>query len=232
MKLVCRFIALLLCLVACACSAKKSGYKGGQAGTRPYTIAGKTYYPLKSAHGYVEEGMASWYGPGFHGKTTANGETYNQYAMTAAHKVLPLGTKVRVTRLDNGRSILVRINDRGPFVDNRVIDLSRAAATRLEMMGTGTTKVRVQSVGEIAQASASGDIQGEFYIQAGAFGQKENARKLIATLSAEGRKGRLIFGSNNMWNVQIGPWNDLDAARQQLAPIKAIYPHAFVVGGK
>lgn len=227
-----RLLALLLCLLACSCSAKKSGHKGGQPGTRPYTIAGKTYYPLKSAHGFVEEGMASWYGPGFHGKATANGETYNQYAMTAAHKVLPLGTKVRVTRLDNGRSILVRINDRGPFVDNRVIDLSRAAATRLEMMGTGTTKVRVQSVGEIAQVTSSGDIRGEFYIQAGAFGQKENARKLIADLSAAGRKGRLIFGSNNMWNVQIGPWNDLDSAREELGPIKALYPHAFVVGGK
>lgn len=223
---------LLIILLCCACSAKKSSYKGGSAGTRPYTIAGKTYYPLKSSHGFVEEGLASWYGPGFHGKTTANGETYNQYAMTAAHKILPLGTKVRVTRLDNGRSILVRINDRGPFVDNRVIDLSRAAATRLEMMGTGTTKVRVQSVGELAQASASGDIKGEFYIQVGAFGQKENARKLITALTAEKRSGRLIFGNNNMWNVQIGPWNDLDAAQQQLPPVKAIYPHAFVVGGQ
>lgn len=179
----------------------------------------------------MEEGVASWYGPGFHGKTTANGERFNQYAMTAAHKLLPLGTTARVTHLDNGRSILVRINDRGPFVEDRVIDLSRAAATRLQMMGTGTARVRVQSVGDVAQASSDGDIKGKFYIQAGAFGSKTNAQKLIQTLAKAGNKGRLIFGSNNLWNVQIGPWQDSKTAEQKLSAFKALYPNAFVVGG-
>lgn len=226
-----RFLGLILCLcLLCGCSAQKSWRKGGTPGTKPYTVAGKTYYPLKSAHGFVEEGVASWYGPGFHGKTTANGETYNQFAMTAAHKILPLGTNVRVTRLDNGRSILVRVNDRGPFVDDRVIDLSRAAATRLGMMGTGTTRVRVQTIGELAQVTPSGDISGDFYIQVGAFGQKANAQKLISVLSKAGQHGRLIFGSNNMWNVQVGPWGDSSLAAKMLPALKALYPAAFVVG--
>lgn len=228
-----RLLALLfvaLCLAGC--STKSAVYKGGSRGTKPYTIAGKTYYPLKSAHGFVEEGIASWYGPGFHGKTTSSGEIYNQYAMTAAHKILPLGTNVRVTRLDTGRSVIARVNDRGPFVDNRVIDLSRAAATRLDMMGKGTAPVRVQSVGEIAGATSGGDIQGNYFIQVGAFGQKSNAQKLIKTLAGGGEHGRLFFGNNNMWNVQIGPWKDSASAQKRLPAIQTIYPHAFVVGDK
>lgn len=226
-------LALILCATLLAgCGAKtKSWRKGGTRGSSPYTIKGKTYYPLKSATGFVEEGVASWYGPGFHGKQTANGEKYNQYAMTAAHKILPLGTRVRVTHLGNGRSILVRVNDRGPFVDDRVIDLSRAAATRLDMMGKGTALVRVQSLGGLPEASPGGDIKGDFYIQLGAFGARENAKKLVAALSKSGQKGRMIFGSNNMWNVQIGPWRDSEGARKMLAVFRALYPHAFVVGG-
>lgn len=224
-------LLLLFCAILAGCGQKTSWRKGGTVGTKPYTVRGKTYYPLKSAHGFMEEGVASWYGPGFHGKTTANGERFNQYAMTAAHKLLPLGTTVRVTHLDNGRSILVRINDRGPFVEDRVIDLSRAAATRLQMMGTGTARVRVQSVGDIAQASPAGNLKGDFYIQAGAFGSKTNAQKLIQTLSKAGNQGRLVFGSNNLWNVQIGPWADSATAQKMLAAFKALYPNAFVVGG-
>lgn len=220
----------LLFLPSCG-GSQKSWQKGGTRGTKPYTVLGKTYYPLKSAHGFVEEGMASWYGPGFHGQPTASGEKYNQYAMTAAHKILPLGTRVRVTHLDNGRSVLVRVNDRGPFVEDRVIDLSRAAASRLDMMGKGTARVRVQSLGGVTQSSPSGDIKGEFYIQVGAFGQKENARKLIDILSKAGNKGRLIFGNNKMWNVQAGPWPDSNTAKKQLEAFQALYPSAFVVSG-
>lgn len=226
-----RFLALALCAFLLAgCAVSKTSRKGGVAGGKPYTIAGKTYYPLKSAHGFVEEGTASWYGPGFHGKQTSSGETYNQNAMTAAHKILPLGTTVRVTHLGNGRSVLVRINDRGPFVDNRVIDLSAAAATKLQIMGPGTGRVRVQSVGTVADTTSTGDIKGDFYIQVGAFGQKANANKLIAVLTQAGRKGRVFFGRNNMWNVQVGPWGDSDSAQKVLPVLQTIYPHAFVVG--
>lgn len=223
-------IGMCLALLCAGCGGAGSFRKGGVAGGKPYTVRGKTYYPLKSAHGFVEVGVASWYGPGFHGKTTANGEKYNQYAMTAAHKILPLGTQVRVTRLDNGRSILVRINDRGPFVDDRIIDLSKAAATRLSMLDTGTARVRVQSVGTVAESTPGGDIKGNFFIQVGAFGEKSNAASLIKTLTRAGQRGRLVFGSNNMWNVQIGPWEDSETAKKMLPTLKALYPRAFVVG--
>lgn len=225
-------LVLLLCAILLAgCGSRGSWRKGGVTGTKPYTVRGKTYYPLKSAHGFVEVGTASWYGPGFHGKKTANGERFNQYAMTAAHKLLPLGTKVRVTHLGNGRSIIVRINDRGPFVEDRVIDLSRGAATRLNMMGSGTARVRVQSLGGIPQMRDDGDLTGPFYVQVGAFASKENAYRLVRILTKSGHKGRLEFGSNNMWNVQVGPWSDSFGAQKMLDLFRALYPGAFVVGG-
>lgn len=92
------------------------------------------------------EGYASWYGPGFHGRTTANGERYNQNAMTAAHKKLPFGTKVRVTNLDNNKTTIVRINDRGPFIRGRIIDLSKKAAKKIAMLGSGTARVRIETL--------------------------------------------------------------------------------------
>lgn len=221
----------LICLVQlCACGTS-SWRKGGVPGTKPYTVRGKTYYPLKSAHGFVEEGIASWYGPGFHGKTTASGERFNQYAITAAHKILPLDTKVRVTNLSNGRSLIVRINDRGPFVDDRVIDLSKASAQRLGVIGAGTARVRIQSLSGIPQIKDDGDVIGDYFVQVGAFGVKENAQGLIRTLTTAGYTGRLIFGSNNLWNVQVGPWPDTAKARAMQEVLKRLYPHAFVVGG-
>lgn len=228
------FFALLfltLAIFAGGC-AQKSSQKAPRGTFKPYTVKGTTYYPLKSAHGFVEEGVASWYGPGFHGKKTASGEKYNQYAMTAAHKTLPMGTRVRVTNLDNNRSALVRINDRGPFSSRRIIDLSRAAALRLEITEKGTGRVRVQSLGGLPEIDQDGDISGAFYVQLGAFGKKENARKLIEVLTREGRGGRLVFGNNNMWNVQAGPWKDSATAQKMLASLISSYPQAFVVGDK
>lgn len=109
---------------------------------KPYQVAGVWYYP-KADYSYAESGIASWYGPGFNGKKTANGETYNELEMTAAHRTLPMPSMVRVTNLENGRSVVVRINDRGPFKNGRIIDLSKRAAELLEMIGQGTAKVRV-----------------------------------------------------------------------------------------
>lgn len=112
----------------------------------PYTVFGKTYYPKKQSSGYKETGMASWYGTKFHGKSTANGETYDLYGMTAAHKTLPLPSYVKVTNLQNGRSVVVRVNDRGPFHSNRIIDLSFAAAKKLGYADAGTARVSIESV--------------------------------------------------------------------------------------
>lgn len=113
----------------------------------PYTISGITYYPQKSAEGYVAEGIASWYGKQFHGGLTANGERFDMYAISAAHTTLPLPTQVRVTNLENGRWTVLRVNDRGPFVKDRLIDLSYAAAKELGYAEKGTTRVRVEVLG-------------------------------------------------------------------------------------
>ncbi|RME35133.1 MAG: septal ring lytic transglycosylase RlpA family protein, partial [Deltaproteobacteria bacterium] len=104
---------------------------------RPYMVNGKRYDPLRDHSGFVEQGTASWYGPKFHGRKTSNGETFDMYALTAAHKTLPLGVSVRVTNLRNGRQVVVRVNDRGPFVAGRIIDLSYAAAKELDMIEAG-----------------------------------------------------------------------------------------------
>lgn len=117
-------------------------YKTG----RPYQVAGHWYYPLATAAGYDQTGIASWYGRDFHGKRTANGERYDMHALSAAHKTLPLPTLVRVTNLENGRSVIVRVNDRGPFVKSRLIDLSYAAAKALGYTDKGTARVRVQTL--------------------------------------------------------------------------------------
>lgn len=110
---------------------------------KPYTVLGKTYVPYASAAGFEEIGIASWYGPGFHGKKTSNGEVFNTYALTAAHKYLPFDTNILVTNLENGKNCVVRITDRGPFVDDRIIDLSQAAAKQIDMIKNGTAKVHL-----------------------------------------------------------------------------------------
>ncbi|MCY1265858.1 Endolytic peptidoglycan transglycosylase RlpA [compost metagenome] len=112
----------------------------------PYTVLGKTYYPLNDSRSYNVVGTASWYGTKFHGQATANGEQYDLYGMTAAHKTLPLPSYVRVTNLDNGKSVIVRVNDRGPFYSDRVIDLSFAAAKKLGYAETGTARVKVEGI--------------------------------------------------------------------------------------
>lgn len=222
---------LLAAVLLAGCGSKDTSWrKGGVPGSKPYTVRGKTYYPLKSAHGFVEEGVASWYGPGFHGKRTASGERFNQYNISAAHKILPLGTEVRVTNLENHRSLILRINDRGPFVDDRVIDLSRGAAQRLGVIGKGTARVRIQSLGDVPQVEDGDVVRGNFFVQIGAFSKKDNAQGLIERLTRSGQKGRMIFGSNNLWNVQVGPWEDSRKADEMMRVLRALYPHAFVVG--
>ncbi len=120
-----------------------------------YEVYGKTYHVLPTASGYSERGMASWYGEDFHGKRTSSGEPYNMHAMTAAHKTLPLPSYVRVTNLQNKREIIVRVNDRGPFVDDRIIDLSFAAATELGVVRNGTAEVEVTTVDPVLAASGT-----------------------------------------------------------------------------
>jgi rare lipoprotein A len=163
------------------------GLLGGCATAPPpkggYIVQGKTYVPLQHSQGFSEVGLASWYGPGFHGKKTANGERYDMYARTAAHKLLPLGTVVRVTNLENGRWADARINDRGPFVEGRIIDLSYALARDLGIVDQGTARVRVEALqGPGGTAPPPPTLEGPFAWQVGAFTVGENAQALAVSL--------------------------------------------------
>ena len=198
-------------------------------GTKPYTVMGQTYYPMESGQGYVEEGIASWYGKDFHGKTTSNGEVYDMYGMTCAHKVLPFGTQLRVTNLDNNRSIMVRVNDRGPFVANRIIDLTKTGAEQLDMIGPGTARVRVESIGAVP-GQVGADLSGNFYVQIGSFSIKENAHNLAKKLQNSGRPSRVVFVPElNFHRVQIGPYASLAETENTAASLLGEYPGNFVV---
>ncbi|MDF1880573.1 septal ring lytic transglycosylase RlpA family protein [Sulfurimonas sp. MAG313] len=153
---------------------------------RPYTVMGKRYYPSVVRVGEKFSGRASWYGPNFHGKKTSNGETYSMWQMTAAHKTLPMNTVVKVTNKSNGRSVVVRVNDRGPFVNTRIIDLSKKAATELNMVKTGTALVRLEILGfnkkgqtKITKTSIQKNLKekivGKYALQIGSFSKIEGA---------------------------------------------------------
>lgn len=211
---------------------------------RPYRIKGKTYYPLPSAEGYQESGIASWYGEPFHGRKTSNGETYDMHAVSAAHKTLPMNTMVLVENLDNSRELVLRINDRGPFVRDRIIDLSLRAARELDMVQDGTARVRVTALGEAQQVSEDGltvtrflphqDLgKGEFYVQLGSFADRRNAERLLAALLRSGEQARLVpfdRGDILFHRVQVYAGDTLAAARQREQTFSAAdFPGAFVI---
>jgi len=215
----------------------KAKLPAGQGGYRktgnPYRVAGRTYYPLESAVGYDRTGVASWYGRDFHGKLTANGEEYDIHALSAAHKTLPLPTLVRVTNLENGRSIVVRVNDRGPFVKSRIIDLSYAGAKALGYDQQGTTHVRVQALDARSSFVASSSRQEPplpvepaaatrrvanqrpvpgMYVQIGAFSETTNADRLRSSLATDFPSVRVQPFMSNMrrlYRVRIGPYSDV-----------------------
>lgn len=174
-----------------------------------YEVFGQRYTVLDSARGYLERGVASWYGPDFHGVRTSMGEPYDMYGMTAAHKTLPLPAYARVTNLRNGRSIVVRINDRGPFKANRIIDLSYAAALKLDMVREGTTLVEVRALepGDAPPAEPPRPVA--IYAQAGAFGVEDNALKLRDRLVAAGLGPVFVradvVGGRTLYRVRLGP---------------------------
>ena len=196
-----------------------------------YEVFGKQYTVLSSSAGYQERGVASWYGTKFHGNRTSNGDTYDMYQMTAAHKTLPLPTFVRVRNLQNNKTIIVRVNDRGPFVHNRVIDLSYVAALKLDMVRSGTSLVEVTAISFDAPAgnrptrhviespppaipaSASTTASERIYVQVGAFGESVNAERRLRLLASAGIAGGLIYTdqtvSPTLYRVHIGPIADV-----------------------
>lgn len=216
-----------------------SGLKGTQ---RPYEVDGVRYDPLLTADGFTEIGIASWYGPGFHGKLTSNGEVYNMHGMTAAHKTLPMNVFVRVTNLDNNRQATVRVNDRGPFVAGRVIDLSQAAARELEVVGKGTAKVKLEALGYREVRPADGAvvyrapasyIPGPFTVQVGSFAVEANARRLAARLQEQYDAAFVVEGwvdGQKFHRVRVGLYKTMAEAEQACNEFeRGEFPNCFVV---
>ena len=165
-----------------------------------------------------QTGIASWYGPGFHGKTTASGIIYNQHDLTAAHQTLPLGTRVLVTNLDNGRSIEVLINDRGPFAKGRIIDLSYAAAESLGMIGPGTIPVRIEVVGSRADKISFIKDSLDYTLQLGSFSVLENARQLRDRVAAKFSDVAIVplnTATSTFYRVQLGQFSSRSSAEEQ-----------------
>jgi rare lipoprotein A len=172
--------------------------------------------------GWEEVGEASWYGPGFHGNQTASGEVYDMEAMTAAHKRLPFGTRVRVMNMDNGREIEVRINDRGPFARGRIIDLSRAAAREIGMLGSGTARVRISVLEQTTAARPTtrrGPVDipdGCFLVQVGAYRDAGNAAEMARRLRARGESVREVRAPGGVTRVLVGPFESAAETRLTL----------------
>ncbi|MCW4151089.1 septal ring lytic transglycosylase RlpA family protein [Halomonas sp. 18H] len=218
-----------------------------------YEVWGKTYRVLSDASGYERTGTASWYGKKFHGYATSNGEIYDMYKMSAAHRHLPLPTFARVTNLDNGRSVIVRVNDRGPFHSEREIDLSYAAASRLDMVDHGTGRVRVEAIDPQAwQARQSGGAGAEaeavsasstttsstaaagapVYLQVAALGSADSARALKTRLEGSLSRSVRVASAEDLYRVQVGPLQHTDqvsAVRGQLSRVG--FDQTFIVDG-
>ena len=177
-------------------------------GNDPYRVFGKTYVPLSTAKGYEQRGIASWYGKKFHGKRTSNGETYDMYEMTAAHKTLPLPSYVSVTNLDNKKTIIVRVNDRGPFVGDRIIDLSYAAATKLDLVRPGTGPVLVRAIDPKGTGYDTLSSRSH-YLSVGTFSKRDNAAKLQTKLRSVGFRNteiaKKVSSGRTLYQVRIGP---------------------------
>lgn len=254
----CCLILLLALLAACSASTHKTPvvaptHKAPVAAPthsrpdltptqRPYVVFGTRYQPIPSAEGFIEEGMASWYGKDFHGRKTSNGETYDMYAMTAAHKTLPMNVHLKVTNLDNNRSTVVRINDRGPFVKNRVIDLSYTVARELGVVGPGTAPVRIEALGYRDDAPggtepryrqlANYDV-GTFMVQVGAFAVQENAYRLAEKLKGQYGSSAVAEGwvdGQKFYRVRVGLYTSMALASDALLQLETNgYPSSFIV---
>lgn len=207
---------------------------------KPYEVDGQRYHPLRDHQGFRQEGIASWYGKKFHGRLTSNGETYDMYAMTAAHKTLPLGIFVKVTNKRNGLSTTVRVNDRGPFVAGRIIDLSFSAARKLDVVDAGTAPVQIEALGyrneqggKVSYVAPRSYDVGSYAVQVGAFSVEENALRLAEDLrrkygAADVQQG--VKNGQTLFRVRAGKYTSLAAAEQAREAFrKQAFPGSFVV---
>jgi rare lipoprotein A len=248
MILMARWLLPLFCclLLLPACAPKKTSVArypeiskpGTPPWQKPYTVLGKRYEPLESHAGFVQTGVASWYGSDFHGKNTSNGEKYDMNAMTAAHKTLPLGVYVNVRNMDNGQEAVVRVNDRGPFVKGRVIDLSYAAAKKLGMDAIGTATVRIEALGY--RGSSPGQYKavdsydaGSYTVQIGSFREYGNAQRLSEIMNRQRGFSEIHMTDINgatFYRVYAGKYRSLQSAEEAEKEFsESGYPGSFVV---
>jgi peptidoglycan lytic transglycosylase len=219
-------------------STPETSRPAAKPGQKPYTVLGKRYEPLATHEGFVQSGVASWYGRDFHGKKTSSGEVYDMNAMTAAHKTLPLGVYVNVRNAENGREAVLRINDRGPFVKDRVIDLSYAAAKMLGVDMAGTAQVRIEALGyreggsEQYRSVDSYDA-GMYTVQVGSFKDQGNAQRLSSLMlrqSGFSRVSKAVVNGEVFFRVFAGKYTSLRAAEKAEAElIENGYPGSFTV---
>lgn len=228
-------------------SAKVVTLPGAAKGEPPksYEVNGERYYPLPHADGFTEKGIASWYGPQFHGRRTSSGEVFDMHRITAAHKTLPLHTLVKVTNRSNGKHVILPINDRGPFVKGRIIDLSYAAAREIGMIGPGLTDVTVEALGRevsmiqgkdgpVALVQTQNFQAGQFTVQVGAFERRENAQQLADRLKVVYKEVNISVyvdeKNRTLHRVHVSLSNTLDDARTAERKLQELgFRDAFVL---
>ena len=230
-------LALSVALASCSSAAASRTYS--HPTQRPYMINKRVYYPIPSSYGFTESGIGSWYGKKFHGRKTSNGETYDMYGMTAAHKTLPMNTILLVRNLENNREIVVRVNDRGPFVKDRIIDLTYTGAKKLDMLGKGTCRMAIVALGDAKQRDseirkmAERFYHGEFYVQIGSFKNSSYAERLQRRFEEAGHATFIqkYYGPDAIYHrVRVYVGNTLQGARQaQRILEKRGYKNAFVI---
>jgi len=214
-----------------------------RGGNKNYQVRGINYSVLNSAEGFEQTGIASWYGKKFHGHLTSNGEIYDMYAMSAAHKNLPLPTYLKVTNLTNNKSVIVRVNDRGPFHQKRIVDLSYSAAYKLDMLKTGTARVKITTITEFGKKTNSqianqkvkikypnqASIQEKNYIQVFATSKHELAKKTAITLAKQYSQTVNYPEENGIYRIQIGPIVNTSTRDKLLIELKkGSYPNAYL----
>lgn len=199
-----------------------------KGGNKNYQVGGKHYTVLESAQGYQKTGIASWYGKKFHGHLTSNGEIYNMYGMSAAHKTLPLPTYVQVTNLNNNKTVIVRVNDRGPFHQDRVIDLSYSAAVKLDMLKTGTANVAIKAITDFSPKPTVLEKPAKYVIQILATRNQQSAQKSAQTITSLFQLPAFSKKQGNLYRVQIGPYSNKAQLNKALKKIKSNgYPNAY-----
>lgn len=197
----------------------------------PYTVLGKTYTVLPTSKGYHERGIASWYGSKFHGRRTSSGEPYDMHLATAAHKSLPLPTYAEVTNLDNGRKMIVKINDRGPFHEDRIIDLSYAAAIKLGVDQTGTARIDVRAIDVKRSKRSAAKLADGTFLQVGAFSKRKTADNLAGKMIAAQLKPVSIKKSRGLYKVWIGPYaseREIEASMRRVVELGYERPHKVI----